>query len=552
MRKRLGILAALFFCALLGSYLMGPRLIRGYVERRLPAGVTVFGPIQLEWKGVRLHTVKVERGWAHGDLAEVWVSFEREVKVQGGLIWVDLDARSASTGGGEPPSLPKLTASGLEVEVQRKGSKAFLHNVRWDGQWVCWGQGDLTLPWASAQTQRGCYHRDGDLLIDTAAFHLMEPIRLPGLGQLSLDGHLTDIRVSRQLDVLLVQADKFDLGPLSGTELTFNRLWADGLMYIDARTLTLQHPWLAPTPSTFHDVYVSGIRNHTARISVGTQAGVEVNLETQTVKGTAPCQEWVRALPDNLRVEPLRSLSFTGDLTFEVGMTPRPHLEVKAACRVSCQNFPNLRTLFTYQAYRPDGARFERRTGPGTPVWLPLSEAGQVPLAVIQMEDPGFPHHRGYLAQAFQNSLIEDVQKGRFSRGGSTITQQTAKNLWLTRDKTIGRKVQELLLAQAMESCLTKDEILAIYLNIVEFGPDQYGLADGTRYWFHKTPAELTPVESFWLARILPAPRKARPPVEAVLQQTERLMQNLAKQGKIPDFSSEVGPADATDWDASE
>jgi membrane peptidoglycan carboxypeptidase len=166
------------------------------------------------------------------------------------------------------------------------------------------------------------------------------------------------------------------------------------------------------------------------------------------------------------------------------------------------------------------------------------------------MEDSAFPYHKGYLTEAFQNSLVDNLAKGKFARGGSTITQQTAKNLWLGRQKTILRKVDELFLAQALESCLTKDQILETYLNIVEFGPDIYGVQEGARHWFGKSPDALEPNEAFWLASILPAPKRATAPTDEDLKRVGRIMASLAAQGKIPDFGTDIDVSDVPEWEA--
>jgi membrane peptidoglycan carboxypeptidase len=162
---------------------------------------------------------------------------------------------------------------------------------------------------------------------------------------------------------------------------------------------------------------------------------------------------------------------------------------------------------------------------------------GDIPLAANTMEDPGFYHHRGFILQAFSNSFLDNVKQGKFVRGGSTITMQLAKNLWLTREKTIGRKAQEFFLAQALESCYTKDEIMELYLNVVEFGPNRYGVSSGSQHWFKKHPGDLTPTEAFWLASILPRPSKVPPPNEQSLSRIDALMKRLASDGKIPDFA---------------
>jgi membrane peptidoglycan carboxypeptidase len=165
---------------------------------------------------------------------------------------------------------------------------------------------------------------------------------------------------------------------------------------------------------------------------------------------------------------------------------------------------------------------------------------GDMPLAVTTMEDPGFEHHRGFIVQAFSNSFLDNLKQGRFLRGGSTITMQLAKNLWLTREKTLGRKVQEFFLSQALESCYSKDEIMELYLNVVEFGPNQYGVGNGSMHWFHKGPGELVPTEAFWLASILPRPSRTQPPTDSSLKHVEGLMKRLAEDGRIPNFTDDM------------
>jgi membrane peptidoglycan carboxypeptidase len=155
-----------------------------------------------------------------------------------------------------------------------------------------------------------------------------------------------------------------------------------------------------------------------------------------------------------------------------------------------------------------------------------------MPTAVMNSEDYGFRSHRGFIPQAYDSAMVDDLKAGKFVRGGSTITMQLAKNLWLRRDKTIGRKVQELFLTMALESCLSKDEIMETYLNVVEFGPMVYGIHDGARYWFHKPPTELTPVEAFWLAGILTNPHAGRAPTPGALDRTAKLMARLASMGR--------------------
>jgi monofunctional biosynthetic peptidoglycan transglycosylase len=128
--------------------------------------------------------------------------------------------------------------------------------------------------------------------------------------------------------------------------------------------------------------------------------------------------------------------------------------------------------------------------------------------AVITTEDGHFYQHNGFDWEALQNSFEENLEKGRYVRGGSTISQQLAKNMFLTRDKTIWRKVKEALTTYQIEKTLNKNEILERYLNVVQFGKNLFGVKKAAHFYFHKTPAELNLVESAFLAFLLPSPEK--------------------------------------------
>ena len=144
-------------------------------------------------------------------------------------------------------------------------------------------------------------------------------------------------------------------------------------------------------------------------------------------------------------------------------------------------------------------------TGPGTADWVALDDAGWLPEAAIAAEDIRFRAHPGFDLVAIQEALDASVQEERI-RGGSTITQQLAKNLFLDGRRTLLRKMRELILALDMEERMTKDAILALYLNVVEFGPGIHGIGAAADAWFLKDPANLSPREAAFLASILPAP----------------------------------------------
>lgn len=130
--------------------------------------------------------------------------------------------------------------------------------------------------------------------------------------------------------------------------------------------------------------------------------------------------------------------------------------------------------------------------------------------AVIMSEDASFFSHQGLDYEEIKESIIKDLNEYRFARGASTITQQLAKNVFLKSEKSIIRKLSEMYLALQIEKIHSKKKILALYLNVVEFGPGIYGIKAGARHYFDRSPAELTPEQAAFLAFLLPNPKKYR------------------------------------------
>jgi membrane peptidoglycan carboxypeptidase len=127
--------------------------------------------------------------------------------------------------------------------------------------------------------------------------------------------------------------------------------------------------------------------------------------------------------------------------------------------------------------------------------------------AIVICEDAGFFRHRGFDARAIENSIKDNLKTGRFLRGASTVSMQLAKNLYLSRDKTVARKLQEAVLTLFLEQELSKEQILEIYFNVIEYGPGLYGIGPAARHYFATTPDQLTLGQSLYLASILPNPR---------------------------------------------
>ncbi|MFM9029027.1 MAG: biosynthetic peptidoglycan transglycosylase, partial [Bacteroidota bacterium] len=145
--------------------------------------------------------------------------------------------------------------------------------------------------------------------------------------------------------------------------------------------------------------------------------------------------------------------------------------------------------------------------------FTPLSSIAPVFISsVMGSEDSHFFSHEGFNEDAFRKSIIENYKAGRFIRGGSTISMQLVKNVFLTRKKTLARKLEEALIVWMIESerLVTKERMLEVYLNIIELGPGIYGVGEASRYYFDKRPSDLELNESLFLATILPLPRAYR------------------------------------------
>jgi monofunctional biosynthetic peptidoglycan transglycosylase len=168
--------------------------------------------------------------------------------------------------------------------------------------------------------------------------------------------------------------------------------------------------------------------------------------------------------------------------------------------------------------------------GPRNPRWTPY---GAIPAAlkkaVVASEDANFYTHEGVDYEAIREAIKVDLAKGKFDRGGSTITQQVVKNLFLTREKTLIRKVKELVLARRMDDALSKSRILELYLNVVELGPMVYGVGHAAQYYFGKPPQALTVRECAFLASMLPGPKIYDPyrKMDRVMRRSDRILRRM-------------------------
>ena len=477
-----------------------------------------------------------DKGWINGSIDTVSSDFKGEnITLDGGNLTVHLDdkPKEDNKSGGFTVQGKVIQVKNMDVQVQHTGHHITLKGVHTIDNKVCFSSGKLEFP--NITSGDGCYNKE------THSFSLgwaeMKELKIMGATVKNLTAENITYNtksktatVGKVTNQITFESQTFHV---ESGNLTASRKPDK----ITIESLKVKHPWLASDTLDIGKITVE--HGEVWNLTLG-DSNIKIEPKTLTISGEEDCNTWISSLPSNLKIGPLSTVKMSGKTSFSIGFKPKPTFNLKSDCRAKCDSIPNLRKPFKYTAYNPKGKTFDRITGIGSKEWIPLRMTGDMPLAVVNLEDPGFEHHRGYITQAFTNSFLDNLKQGKFLRGGSTITMQLAKNIWLSREKTIGRKVQELFLSQALESCYSKDEILELYLNVVEFGPNQYGIGNGSMHWFHKGPGELDPVESFWLASILPKPSRTPPPDKQSLDRISSLMKKLSTDGRIPDYLLEV------------
>jgi len=194
------------------------------------------------------------------------------------------------------------------------------------------------------------------------------------------------------------------------------------------------------------------------------------------------------------------------------------------------------RSTITIQVHDWKGQEHPFQVGPKNRYWMPLAACSDALIkTVVVAEDSMFFKHDGIDTAAIKEAAKANLERGRYSRGASTITQQLAKNLYLTREKTLTRKLKEVILARRIDDEVSKERILELYLNLVELGPLVHGIGHAAHYYFGKSPAALSLRESSLLAAILPGPRIFNPrrDLEAVLVRADKILQRMREGNAI-------------------
>jgi hypothetical protein len=232
------------------------------------------------------------------------------------------------------------------------------------------------------------------------------------------------------------------------------------------------------------------------------------------------CQEIVDSLPTAF-IPKLKSMKVQGTfgllLNFKLDTARVDELQYEAfpalhgfgISDTGILDFEAVRGTFTHRLQEADGTIREFQVGPDAPHWVPLSEISKyMPKAITTTEDGSFFRHNGFSGYAIRQSIITNLKKGGFYRGASTVSQQLVKNLFLSRAKTISRKLQEMFITWRLEKILDKTRLMELYLNVIELGPGIYGIKHAARHYFDKHPRDLSLLESVFIASLIPSPNR--------------------------------------------
>jgi monofunctional biosynthetic peptidoglycan transglycosylase len=182
--------------------------------------------------------------------------------------------------------------------------------------------------------------------------------------------------------------------------------------------------------------------------------------------------------------------------------------------------------------------------------WVPFSKISPYLVkAVLIAEDDKFWKHEGFDYEAIQKAIGKDLKAKKFKFGGSTITQQLARNLYLSPEKSLIRKISEAVITWRMEQALSKKRILELYLNVVEWGDGIFGVEAASRHYYGKPSFELVPEEAARLASVLPNPRKYNPVGDQryVINRSNLIYSIMTQRGiVIPEYKEVTGESESS------
>lgn len=193
---------------------------------------------------------------------------------------------------------------------------------------------------------------------------------------------------------------------------------------------------------------------------------------------------------------------------FNSGLTPEGFRILK----MGQTDFSEINNPFVYTPYEKGKPVRDINVGPTNPDYTPLNQISpDLRNALLTSEDYNFFTHNGFNEKAFRVSIATNFKEKSFKRGASTISMQLVKNVFLNRNKTLSRKVEEILIVWLIENehIVPKERMYEVYLNIIEWGRNIYGIGEAARYYFAKSPSDLSLGESIFLAFVVPRPKSA-------------------------------------------
>lgn len=356
-------------------------------------------------------------------------------------------------------------------------------DIKWCGR-----SGPVSIPYIDKRWE-------AKVNFDTAFFSLNEN---------SYSDKILHLKGNTHIRKLLVSQPK-----LSPREVVIESAGADYQLSIDDHSITLDSTSLAYLNAIEIHPFVQYIRRPIKKLSIAAKMPV---LEADAFFNSLPA-----AIFDKLEgIKTYGSLSYSMNFDLDFNRPDSLHFnsELKKhnfkILKFGSEFLPKINNTFSYTAYEKGVPVKTFDVGPENPDFTPLwNIPGFLQGAVLCSEDGGFYYHRGFNEEAFRNSIVDNIRKGRFARGGSTISMQLVKNIFLNRNKNIGRKLQEALIVWLIEQngLCSKDRMFEVYLNIIEWGPGIYGVKEAAEFYFRKKPMELNLAECIFLASIIPSPK---------------------------------------------
>lgn len=542
-KKKIVLAIVLVFCVT-STYFSLPHVAKKLiVDMASDRGMTLsIEEIHVEWKKIRMNGVRVSNsdGTKSGKFksVDVWVNGKlepKEIAIDNGSIILSgpMKESKGRSGGSSIPiearnidivwdvsDQEKIHAKNVRINTSN-GVHASAESVTVQSKW-----GTAEIGGTKASKNNGLLSASIDtmqIVCEDTKTHLSNV----KIGRIVLEKHRIEIDAEAGEIELPREISADEVKASLSVDILEDKVRTR--FSVNSASMSGMHKALAKKVIKTNQVHVDGSadiisRNHwTVDASVGSgKVSVDVDVEKRenawrvsVSMASTPCQEVLEAIPGTMRKD-LDGVVFSGDMlgSFSVrsekNAVPVVSVSLNNKCRVVSVPVAISDAVagrpFSRQIYTSRGKTKEVTSGRYG--WVRFSSISPYMVkAVITMEDPGFNGHGGFDMEAIKNSLRENVQDRKFTRGASTIPMQLAKNMFLSRDKTATRKLQEFFLTMVIVQKMSKEEILEAYLNIIEFGPDIYGIGPASEHYFDTNPSRLSLRQAVFLASILPKPR---------------------------------------------